>query len=140
MKNQQNRLNQEERKKEMKRKELLVFLLAAVMSFQPGTAAFAQTPADESDAIEAFDESTEILSRTYLTEERTYAGIDDRYSIPDSDVEYVKNLGSASVSVTFKTTSTGLMALAAVNSTTHANEYISLYISAGSRIGAEIRN
>ncbi len=140
MKNQQNRLNQEERKKEMKRKELLVFLLAAVMSFQPGLAAFAQTPADESDAIEAFDESTEILSRTYLTEERTYAGIDDRYSIPDSDVEYVKNLGSASVSVTFKTTSTGLMALAAVNSTTHANEYISLYISGGSRIGAEIRN
>ena len=119
----------------MKRKKLLAILLAAAMLCQSTVVSLAGAP----KAVETTDiaaQAEEILSKTYLEEERTYDGTaESRYAIPDEDLEFVKNLGSAAITVSFKTENTGLMSLAAVNSTTSTNHYISLYISGGNRIG-----
>ena len=124
----------------MKRKKLLAILLAAAMLCQSTVVSLAGAP----KAVETTDiaaQAEEILSKTYLEEERTYDGTaESRYAIPDEDLEFVKNLGSAAITVSFKTENTGLMSLAAVNSTTSTNHYISLYISGGNRIGFELRD
>ena len=86
----------------MKKKKLLAFLLAAAMVCQSGLVAFAQEPAGTGAAeITAQTDETaeEPACKTYLDEERTYAGIGDRYAIPEEDVEFVKGLGSATITV-----------------------------------------
>ena len=127
----------------MKKKKLLAFLLAAAMVCQSGLVAFAQEPAGTGAAeITAQTDETaeEPACKTYLEEERTYAGIGDRYAIPEEDVEFVKGLGSATITVSFKTGESGLMSLAAVNSTAHTNSYFTLYVNNGNTLGVEIRD
>ena len=127
----------------MKKKKLLAFLLAAAMVCQSGLVAFAQEPAGTGAAeITAQTDETaeEPACKTYLEEERTYAGIGDRYAIPEEDVEFVKGLGSATITVSFKTAESGLMSLAAVNSTAHTNSYFTLYVNNGNTLGVEIRD
>ena len=51
-----------------------------------------------------------------------------------------KDLGSATITVSFKTERSALMALAAVNSTVHTNSYITLYVNSGNTLGVEIRD
>ena len=90
---------------------------------------------------QADETAEEAESRTYLEEERTYNGsAASRYAIPDEDVEFIKDLGSATITVSFKTVESALMALAAVNSTVHTNSYITLYVNNGNTLGVEIRD
>jgi len=122
----------------MKKKKLLAFLLAAAMVCQSGLVAFAQEPAEITAQTD--ETAEEPACKTYLEEERTYAGIGDRYAIPEEDVEFVKGLGSATITVSFKTAESGLMSLAAVNSTAHTNSYFTLYVNNGNTLGVEIRD
>ena len=128
----------------MKKKKLLALLLAAAMVCQSGLVAFAEEPGISGAAevtAQADETAEEAESRTYLEEERTYNGsAASRYAIPDEDVEFIKDLGSATITVSFKTESTKLMALAAVNSTVHTNSYITLYVNNGNTLGVEIRD
>ena len=128
----------------MKKKKLLSLLLAAAMVCQSGLVAFAEEPGISGAAevtAQADETAEEAESRTYLEEERTYNGsAASRYAIPDEDVEFIKDLGSATITVSFKTESTKLMALAAVNSTVHTNSYITLYVNNGNTLGVEIRD
>ena len=128
----------------MKKKKLLALLLAAAMVCQSGLVAFAEEPGISGAAevtAQADETAEEAESRTYLEEERTYDGsAASRYAIPDEDVEFIKDLGSATITVSFKTESSALMALAAVNSTVHTNSYITLYVNSGNTLGVEIRD
>ena len=128
----------------MKKKKLLALLLAAAMVCQSGLVAFAEEPGISGAAevtAQADETAEEAESRTYLEEERTYNGsAASRYAIPDEDVEFIKDLGSATITVSFKTESSALMALAAVNSTVHTNSYITLYVNNGNTLGVEIRD
>ena len=128
----------------MKKKKLLAFLLAAAMVCQSGLTVFAQEPGsiDVSGAeVQADDTAAEMECKTYLEEERTYNGeADSRYAVPEEDLEFINDLGSATITVSFKTESSGLMALAAVNSTVHTNSYITLYVNNGNTLGVEIRD
>ena len=131
-------------KRPMKKKKLLAFLLAAAMVCQSGLTVFAQEPGsiDVSGAeVQADDTAAELECKTYLEEERTYNGeADSRYAVPEEDLEFINDLGSATITVSFKTESSGLMALAAVNSTVHTNSYITLYVNNGNTLGVEIRD
>ena len=128
----------------MKKKKLLALLLAAAMVCQSGLVAFAEEPGISGAAevtAQADETAEEAESRTYLEEERTYDGsAASRYAIPDEDVEFIKDLGSATITVSFKTVESALMALAAVNSTVHTNSYITLYVNNGNTLGVEIRD
>ena len=128
----------------MKKKKLLALLLAAAMVCQSGLVAFAEEPGISGAAevtAQADEAAEEAESRTYLEEERTYNGsAASRYAIPDEDVEFIKDLGSATITVSFKTVESALMALAAVNSTVHTNSYITLYVNNGNTLGVEIRD
>ena len=128
----------------MKKKKLLALLLAAAMVCQSGLVAFAEEPGISGAAevtAQADETAEESESRTYLEEERTYNGsAASRYAIPDEDVEFIKDLGSATITVSFKTVESALMALAAVNSTVHTNSYITLYVNNGNTLGVEIRD
>ncbi|HJC39491.1 MAG TPA: exo-alpha-sialidase, partial [Candidatus Mediterraneibacter faecigallinarum] len=128
----------------MKKKKLLALLLAAAMVCQSGLVAFAEEPGISGAAevtAQADETAEEAESRTYLEEERTYNGsAASRYAIPDEDVEFIKDLGSATITVNFKTVESALMALAAVNSTVHTNSYITLYVNNGNTLGVEIRD
>ena len=128
----------------MKKKKLLALLLAAAMVCQSGLVAFAEEPgiSGAAEVTAQVDETAEEAeSRTYLEEERTYNGsAASRYAIPDEDVEFIKDLGSATITVSFKTVESALMALAAVNSTVHTNSYITLYVNNGNTLGVEIRD
>ena len=128
----------------MKKKKLLALLLAAAMVCQSGLVAFAEEPGISGAAevtTQADETAEEAESRTYLEEERTYNGsAASRYAIPDEDVEFIKDLGSATITVSFKTVESALMALAAVNSTVHTNSYITLYVNNGNTLGVEIRD
>ena len=128
----------------MKKKKLLALLLAAAMVCQSGLVAFAEEPGISGAAevtVQAGETAEEAESRTYLEEERTYSGsAASRYAIPDEDVEFIKDLGSATITVSFKTVESALMALAAVNSTVHTNSYITLYVNNGNTLGVEIRD
>ena len=128
----------------MKKKKLLALLLAAAMVCQSGLVAFAEEPGISGAAevtAQADETAEEAESRTYLEEERTYNGsAASRYEIPDEDVEFIKDLGSATITVSFKTVESALMALAAVNSTVHTNSYITLYVNNGNTLGVEIRD
>ena len=128
----------------MKKKKLLALLLAAAMVCQSGLVAFAEEPGISGAAevtAQADETAEEAESRTYLEEERTYNGsAASRYAIPDEDVEFIKDLGSATITVSFKTVESALMALAAVNSTVHTNSYITLYVNNGNTLGVEIRD
>ena len=103
----------------MKKKKLLAFLLAAAMVCQSGLTVFAQEPGsiDVSGAEVQADDT-----------------------VPEEDLEFINDLGSATITVSFKTESSGLMALAAVNSTVHTNSYITLYVNNGNTLGVEIRD
>ena len=130
-------------KRHMKKKKLLAFLLAAAMICQSTVVSFAQEPDGSGGtdlAVQADEAAEEAECRTYLEEERTYSGIGDRYAVPDADVDFVKDLGSMTITVSFKTESSGLMALAAVNSSSHTNSYISLYVNNGNTLGVELRD
>ena len=128
----------------MKKKKLLALLLAAAMVCQSGLVAFAEEPGISGAAevtAQADETAEEAESRTYLEEERTYNGsAASRYAIPDEDVEFIKDLGSATITVSFKTVESALMALAAVNSTVHTNSYITLYVNNENTLGVEIRD
>ena len=128
----------------MKKKKLLALLLAVAMVCQSGLVAFAEEPGISGAAevtAQADETAEEAESRTYLEEERTYNGsAASRYAIPDEDVEFIKDLGSATITVSFKTVESALMALAAVNSTVHTNSYITLYVNNGNTLGVEIRD
>ena len=128
----------------MKKKKLLALLLVAAMVCQSGLVAFAEEPGISGAAevtAQADETAEEAESRTYLEEERTYNGsAASRYAIPDEDVEFIKDLGSATITVSFKTVESALMALAAVNSTVHTNSYITLYVNNGNTLGVEIRD
>ena len=127
----------------MKKKKLLAFLLAAAMVCQSSVVSFAQEPDGSGGTdftVQADEAAEDVECRTYLEEERTYSGIGDRYAVPEEDVDFVKDLSSMTITVSFKTSSTGLMALAAVNSTAHTNSYISLYVTSGNTLGVELRD
>ena len=127
----------------MKKKKLLAFLLAAAMVCQSSVVSFAQEPDGSGGTdftVQADEAAEDVECRTYLEEERTYTGIGDRYAVPEEDVDFVKDLSSMTITVSFKTSSTGLMALAAVNSTAHTNSYISLYVTSGNTLGVELRD
>ncbi len=127
----------------MKKKKLLAFLLAAAMVCQSSVVSFAQEPDGSGGTdftVQADEAAEDVECRTYLEEEKTYNGIGDRYAVPDADVDFVKDLSSMTITVSFKTSSTGLMALAAVNSTAHTNSYISLYVTSGNTLGVELRD
>ena len=128
----------------MKKKKLLAFLLAAAMVCQSSVVSFAQEPDGSGGTdftVQADEAAEDVECRTYLEEERTYDGsAASRYAIPDEDVEFIKDLGSATITVSFKTESSALMALAAVNSTVHTNSYITLYVNSGNTLGVEIRD
>ena len=128
---------------DMKKKKLLAFLLAAAMVCQSTVISFAQEPDGSGGtdiAVQADEAVEDVECRTYLEEERTYNGIGDRYAVPDEDVDFVKDLDSMTITVSFKTDRTGLMALAAVNSSSHTNSYISLYVTNGNTLGVELRD
>lgn len=116
------------------RKRLLSLFLAATMAFSVNVPTFA--------ANTTVTAATDIVqSAQYLTEETTFDGTaDTRISLPAEGLEAVKSLESFSITLDFKTTSTGLMALAAINGSDHTNDYISLYLNSGNRIGFELRN
>lgn len=127
----------------MKKKKLLAFLLAAAMVCQSSVVSFAQEPDGSGGTditVQADEAAEDVECRTYLEEEKTYNGIGDRYAVPDADVDFVKDLSSMTITVSFKTTSDDLMALAAVNSSSHTNSYISLYVTKGNTLGVELRD
>ena len=127
----------------MKKKKLLAFLLAAAMVCQSSVVSFAQEPDGSGGTditVQADEAAEDVECRTYLEEERTYSGIGDRYAVPDADVDFVKDLSSMTITVSFKTTRGDLMALAAVNSSSHTNSYISLYVTNGNTLGVELRD
>lgn len=119
------------------RKRLLSFLLAAVMVGSVSVPGYAQQIKIELPEMAA----ETVQSVQFLAEEKTFDGTENtRVSVPVENLEVLKTLESISITVDFKTTSTGLMALAAVNGSTHSNDYISLYVNGGNRIGFELRN
>ena len=127
----------------MKKKKLLAFLLAAAMVCQSSVVSFAQEPDGSGGTditVQADEAAEDVECRTHLEEERTYSGIGDRYAVPEEDVDFVKDLSSMTITVSFKTTSDDLMALAAVNSSSHTNSYISLYVTKGNTLGVELRD
>ena len=135
---------QKKGKRPMKKKKLLAFLLAAAMVCQSGLTVFAQEPGSidvPGAEVQAGEAAEELECKTYLEEERTYNGsADSRYAIPEEDLSFINDLGSATITVSFKTESIDLMALAAVNSTVHTNSYVTLYVTKGNTLGVEIRD
>ena len=122
------------------KKKIMAVLLALAMVTQGAMPVFAQNEGAEGIETAADDERSEqILCKEYLSEEQQIQGIDQRFEIPQEDVSFVNDLGSGTITLSFKTGSTNLQALAAINGDKHANHYMSLYISGGNKIGFEFR-
>lgn len=123
------------------KKKIVAAFLALSMVTQMTIPVFAQSEGrNEIETVaNAEHEKTEILCKEYLSEEKQIQGIEQRFSIPQEDVAFVKNLESGTITLSFKTSSTNLQALAAINGSDHANHYMSLYISGGNKIGFEFR-
>ena len=116
------------------KKKLLALFLAAVMTVTAGMPAYAAETqiAAETDAGECIQ---------YLTEETKFDGsAEGRKFVSDEDLAKLGTLESITVTVDFKTSSTGLQALTSVNGSGNAADYISLYVNGGNRIGFEIRH
>lgn len=99
--------------------------------------------------VPAVKASDALLKEYFVGTEQVFTGTaDSRYEISadaaadsgDSEIlSEVGNLNSFSFTVKFKTTSTGLASLMAINNTVHTNNYVSFYINNGNRLGFEIR-
>ena len=94
---------------------------------------------EKAEILESESEETEILCWEYLSEEKAYSG-NAADTIPNEDLNGIKGISNFSVTADFKTSSTELQSLVALNGDQHPNDYISLYISSGNRIGFEVRN
>lgn len=121
------------------KKKIVAALLALTMVTQGAMPVFAQEESAGRVETTVDAETTKILCKEYLSEEKQIQGIEQRFSIPQEDVAFVKGLGSGTITLSFKTGSTNLQALAAINGSTHTNHYMSLYISGGNKIGFEFR-
>ena len=121
------------------KKKIMAVLLALAMVTQGAMPVFAQNEGAEGIETAADAETAKILCKEYLSEEQQIQGIDQRFEIPQEDVSFVNDLGSGTITLSFKTGSTNLQALAAINGDKHANHYVSLYISGGNKIGFEFR-
>lgn len=121
------------------KKKIMAVLLALAMVTQGAMPVFAQNEGAEGIETAADAETAKILCKEYLSEEQQIQGIDQRFEIPQEDVSFVNDLGSGTITLSFKTGSTNLQALAAINGDKHANHYMSLYISGGNKIGFEFR-
>lgn len=121
------------------KKKIVAALLVLTMVTQGAMPVFAQNEGAEGIETAADAETAKILCKEYLSEEQQIQGIDQRFEIPQEDVSFVNDLGSGTITLSFKTGSTDLQALAAINGDKHANHYMSLYISGGNKIGFEFR-
>ena len=121
------------------KKKIVAALLVLTMVMQGAMPVFAQDESAGRVETTVDTETTKILCKEYLSEEKQIQGIEQRFSIPQEDVAFVKGLGSGTITLSFRTGSTNLQALAAINGSTHTNHYMSLYISGGNKIGFEFR-
>lgn len=121
------------------KKKIVAALLALAMVVQGGMPVFARDEGAERIETTTDAETTKILCKEYLNEEQKIQGIEQRFAIPEKDVSFIKGLGSGTITLSFKTGSTNLQALAAINGSGHTNNYMSLYISGGNKIGFEFR-
>ena len=121
------------------KKKIVAALLVLTMVMQGAMPVLAQDESAGRVETTVDTETTKILCKEYLSEEKQIQGIEQRFSIPQEDVAFVKGLGSGTITLSFRTGSTNLQALAAINGSTHTNHYMSLYISGGNKIGFEFR-
>ena len=121
------------------KKKIVAALLVLTMVTQGAMPVFAQDESAGRVETTVDAETIKILCKEYLSEEKQIQGIEQRFSIPQEDVAFVKGLGSGTITLSFKTGSTNLQVLAAINGSTHTNHYMSLYISGGNKIGFEFR-
>lgn len=97
------------------KKKIMAVLLALAMVTQGAMPVFAQNEGAEGIETAADAETAKILCKEYLSEEQQIQGIDQRFEIPQEDVSFVNDLGSGTITLSFKTGSTNLQALAAIN-------------------------
>lgn len=94
------------------KKKIMAVLLALAMVTQGAMPVFAQNEGAEGIETAADAETAKILCKEYLSEEQQIQGIDQRFEIPQEDVSFVNDLGSGTITLSFKTGSTNLQALA----------------------------
>lgn len=125
------------------KKKVLVMFLAATMLSQTVLPAMAGTVGGEMQetAVTAQADAETINCKEFLTDGRIFEGKEtSRVEASAEELDFVKGLGSGTITATFKTSDTGLQALTAMNGSEHTNHYISLYIRYGNRIGFELRD
>ena len=86
----------------------MAVLLALAMVTQGAMPVFAQNEGAEGIETAADAETAKILCKEYLSEEQQIQGIDQRFEIPQEDVSFVNDLGSGTITLSFKTGSTNL--------------------------------
>ena len=96
------------------KKKIMAVLLALAMVTQGAMPVFAQNEGAEGIETAADAETAKILCKEYLSEEQQIQGIDQRFEIPQEDVSFVNDLGSGTITLSFKTGSTNLQALAVI--------------------------
>lgn len=84
--------------------------MALAMVTQGAMPVFAQNEGAEGIETAADAETAKILCKEYLSEEQQIQGIDQRFEIPQEDVSFVNDLGSGTITLSFKTGSTNLQA------------------------------
>ena len=92
------------------KKKIMAVLLALAMVTQGAMPVFAQNEGAEGIETAADAETAKILCKEYLSEEQQIQGIDQRFEIPQEDVSFVNDLGSGTITLSFKTGSTNLQA------------------------------
>lgn len=85
------------------KKKIMAVLLALAMVTQGAMPVFAQNEGAEGIETAADAETAKILCKEYLSEEQQIQGIDQRFEIPQEDVSFVNDLGSGTITLSFKT-------------------------------------
>ncbi len=84
------------------KKKIMAVLLALAMVTQGAMPVFAQNEGAEGIETAADAETAKILCKEYLSEEQQIQGIDQRFEIPQEDVSFVNDLGSGTITLSFK--------------------------------------
>ena len=92
------------------KKKIVAALLVLTMVMQGAMPVFAQDESAGRVETTVDTETTKILCKEYLSEEKQIQGIEQRFSIPQEDVAFVKGLGSGTITLSFRTGSTNLQA------------------------------
>lgn len=121
------------------KKKWITCILAAALVCQSSMPVMAveSGPAAGQRVGSALSRAEESSIKTYLSEETSFDAA--AQELPEEDLEFFQDLGSGTITVSFKTVSTSLQALLALNGSDNAANYMSLYIMNGNRIGLEFR-